>query len=215
MKKILLIICAISIVACSSSDDSDNNDSGNNDLSFYINAKVNGTNFNSGIPVDLSIPTDYGSSNSYQPIYNGAQCVNMNYEPSLYPFFDETKPGMSVGFIGFIGNANLTCAEELDNFDTLFQPDSYGYTDSAYSYGVKVSYATTGDANQVYYTSYGAQDNDASFIITDVEPVDCGFNECVIVSGTFSCRVYNEQDATDFLDITNGEFKLGITSWNP
>ena len=215
MRKFLLLVCTIAMVSCSSSDDSGGG-SDNSGLAFYINADIDGDGFNSGIPTDITVSTDYGASNSWQPRYNNdGQCIDMNYEPSLYPFFDESKPGMSVGFIGFLGNANLTCSDELDNFDTLFPTGSYSFAPDAYNYGVKVSYATSGDASQVYYTSYGSQDGGASFSITNVEPVDCGFKECVIVTGTFSCRVYNEQDATDFLDITNGEFKLTITSWNP
>lgn len=206
----------MSLVACSSSDDSGDGASGNSDLAFYINAVVDGSQFNSGIPIDISVATDYGASNSWQPRYNNdGQCIDMNYEPSLYPFFNESRPGMSVGFIGFLGNSNLTCSDELENFDTLFPTASYSYAPDEYNYGVKVSYATSGDDSQVYYTSYGSQSNNASFNITNIEPIDCGFNECVIVTGTFSCRVYNEQDATDFLDITNGEFKVSITSWNP
>lgn len=215
MRKFILLVLTIAMVSCSSSDDSDG-DSGNSDLAFYINANINGTEFNSGVPTDITVSTDYGASNSWQPRYNNdGQCIDMVYEPSLYPFFDESKPGMSVGFVGFISNANLTCSDELDNFDTLFQTTSYSYAPDEYNYGVKVSYATSNDDSQVYYTSYGSQNSNASFNITNVEPVDCGFKECVIVTGTFSCRVYNEQDVTDFLDLTDGEFKLTVTSWNP
>ncbi len=216
MKKFFVCLLVLVIASCTSSDDSDGGETPSNNLAFYINANIDGGDFNSGIPTDINVATDYGLSDSYQPRYNNdGQCIDMNYEPGLYPFFNESQPHMGVGFIGFIGNANLTCSDELDNFDTLFPLGSYSYTEDAYNYGVKINYATTGDANQVYYNSYGPQDNSASFSITNVEPVDCGFSECVIITGTFSCRVYNEQNPADFLDITDGEFKLVISSFNP
>ena len=215
MKKALLLFCAVLTFSCSSDDDS-NGGTDTSNFAFYINASIGGIALNTGIPTDVSVYTDYGASNSYQPQYhNNGGCVNINYEPSLYPTFNDNSPYMGVGFIGFIENAGLTCSDELDNFDTLFPVGTYSYASGAYAYGAKVNYATTGNASQVYYNSYGAQDANASFSITSVEPFDCGFSKCVIISGTFSCRVYNEQDATDFIDITNGAFKLSITSFNP
>ena len=220
MKKLLSFLCVALFFSCSSDDSNENNPVNNPDinagLAYYINATINGDNYTAGVPSDINENSNYSSSQSYSPQYdNNGGCININYEPSLYPFFNDSLHSMGVGFIGFLNNADISCSEELDNFDTLFPVGSYEYASQSNDYGAKVNYATTADANQVYYNSYGEQNDNASFQITRVEPIDCGFSECLIISGTFSCRLYNENDATDFLDITNGEYKLVLESFNP
>ena len=213
MKKIAIMLLAVFVMACSS----DSNDGPNtSNYSLYIIADVNGQTFESGIDVDAVSNADpYGASLSYQPIYNGPACVDMIYEPGLYPFGDDTLGNMGIGFVRFLSNAGITCAQELDNFDMLFPTGSYTYAMNSDSYGVNINYAPSSDGNSGYYLSYGPQDGSASFQITSIEPYDCGFSQCLFVTGTFSCTLYNEQDPTDTLEITNGIFKLSHRSWNP
>ena len=217
IKYVLPILLAALMFSCSS-DDSNNDDDDNDNpgLAYYTNAKINGTQFSANIPVDVSVGTDYGGSMSYSPQYNNdGACVNINYEPSLYPTFNESLGSMGVGFIGFLRELDLSCSDELTNFDTIFTDGPFSYTDGDYGYGVKVNYATTSDETQQYYTSYGGSQDNSTFQITNVEPTDCGFKECLIITGTFSCNVYNEQDDSDMIEITDGQFKLLLSSFNP
>jgi len=218
MKKTLLILLLALSFSCSSDDSDQPTDTNppDSNLLAYINGEVDGVAFTSSISEDISQNTVYGVSNSYQPQSDSnGQCYNINYEPTLYPTLDETQPYMGVGFIDFLQNAGFSCSEELDNFGLFFFTGNYDYATDAFNFGVKVNYGTSGDSNQVYYNSYGGPQDNSTFVISSVQVVDCGFSKCATIIGTFSCRVYNEQDTTDFKDITNGEYKLIVQSFNP
>lgn len=217
MKKIYAIILLGLLFNCSS-DDNPQADTNNPAASLlvYTTANIGGTQFNAEISSNAAIQSPYGASNSYQPQQNNnGGCININYSPSLFPTFDETLPYVGVGFIQFISEANLTCSDELANFDTLFPVASYDYAANQGDFGGYIEYATKSDGSGSFYTSYGAQDSSASFEITAIEAYDCGFSECLFLTGTFSCKLYNQSDNTDVLDVTNGTFKLSIKSFNP
>lgn len=183
---------------------------------YYIFANIDGVEFESGIEVGATSNFDpYGTAMSFRPIYNGASCVDMIYEPGLYPFGDESLPSMGVGFQLFLGEMGFICAEELENFETLFTNGTFDFAVNDTEYGVSVNYATTSDGTGDYYTSHGPQDNAATFQVTEVseELIDLN-NKYVVVTGIFNCRVYNELDPNDFIDILNGKFKVAILSWN-
>jgi hypothetical protein len=212
MKKSLGLLLLILFYSCES--DNSNDDQNNKNYEIFISALVDGKAFESGVEAGATSNNDpYGSVQSYQTRNNGASCIDINYGPGLYPYGDESLGNMGIGFISFLSNSGLTCADELDNFNTLFPINSYNYVIDEYGYGVSVDYSPENSSD--FYLSYGSQDSSASFKITNVEDLTCGFSKCLNISGTFSCRLYNEDDANDFIDITNGKFKLLIQSFNP
>ncbi len=212
MKKILFGLIGLMILSCS--DDDANTpvivdpylDA--NNIAYYINAKVDGVPFSSA-QIITGVQTTYGSSMSYSGLCGGS----MNYGPSLYPQWDESLPSMGVDFVNLLGNAGLGCSDELTNFETLLSPGSFNYTLNSNTYGVNINYSKGNLVNK-FYDSYGTQDGNAVFTITSVTPKTCGFKKCVDIEGTFSARIYNQVDDTDFIDVTEGIFKLNMESFN-
>lgn len=183
---------------------------------YYLFANINGENFESGIEVgDTSNSDPYGTAMTYLIIYNEAICDDLIYEPGLYPFGDESLPYLGVGFQLFLGEIGITCIEELANFESIFTIGSFDFAMDNTEFGVSVEYSPTSDGNTNYYKSYGAQDNNVTFQVTNVseEQID-GNKKYVVVTGIFNCRVYNELDPNDFIDILNGKFKVPILSYN-
>jgi len=199
MKNLYVLILLGFIFSCSSSEDT----APPLDLTpgaalVYTTANIDGAMFNASISSDITIPSDYGSSYSYQRQFNNnGGCININYTASLFPTLNDVLPYVGVGFIGFMSEANLTCSDELENFDSLFPAGSYSYAENESTYGAKIEHATASDGSGNFYTSYGPQDSSASFVI-----------------GTFSCTLYNESDNTDTINVTDGTFKLSMKSFN-
>lgn len=216
MKNLYIFILLGLIFSCSSSEDAPPVDITPATLLVYTTANIDGVAFDAQISTDVTVQSDYGTSYSYQPQQNqNGGCDNINYSASLYPTFNEALPYVGVGFNRFIIEQNRDCFEELDYFDQLFPIASYDYSTGEYNYGVTVEYATKSDGSGIFYTSYGPQDSSASFEVTAIEAYDCGFNECMFLTGTFTCKLYNSQDTTDTVEVTNGTFKLSFKSYNP
>ena len=110
----------------------------------------------------------------------------------------------------FLEEAEFNCNQETANFDNLIDTGSYNYSAGEDDYGVYVSYAE----NDEYYTSYGAQNSDAAFQVTSVTSLDCAPKACLLIEGTFSCTLYNQQDSSDTIEVTNGKFKVVMESYN-
>jgi len=211
MKKILFGLIGLMILSCSDDDATPpvivDPALDSNNIAYYINAKVDGVQFSSA-QIITGIQTTYGSSMSYY----GLCGANMNYGPNLYPQWDESLPSMGVDFVNLLGNAGLGCYDELQNFETLLSPGTYNYTLNSSTYGVGINYSKGNVVNK-FYNSYGAQDSSATFTIISVTPGTC-VSKCVDIVGTFSARIYNQSDANDYIDVTEGTFKLNMSSYN-
>ncbi len=184
--------------------------SGGSTAGRYISASID------GVPFFIQEDNIYGGSMSHSPLIDGGgACTDIAYGPNLYPVGDESQPSMGVWFYQFLTAAGLTCADENQNFDAIFQTGSYNYSSDEFQLGGGIQYYT-GIVDGNTYVSFGTQDQSASFVITNVTPQDCPnpLLECVEIEGTFTCTLYNEQDATDTIEITNGEFRLGLSSYN-
>lgn len=157
--------------------------------------------------------SNYNTAQSYQPTYMEASCIEMNYYPGIYPYEDETFESMGIGLIGFLNQAGLnSCSEELANFETLFPVSNFNFAEDEYGFGVYVNYFS-GTGTSLSYNSFGAQSG-ATFEITEVVSIDCVIYKCVEVTGSFSCRLYNDSDTSDIIDVRDGVFKLVIQSFN-
>jgi len=62
---------------------------------------------------------------------------------------------------------------------------------------------------RIYYSSRFGDNTDASFKITSVSELENGLFE---VEGNFNCKLYSNNDETDFKELKNGTFKIKIKS---
>jgi len=115
--------------------------------------------------------------------------------------------------IGFIFQ-NFNLIDELSVFDTLLEENTFNYTQDANGQGVSIKYFETSNGTGLVYTSYGSQDNTASFEIIEVEILDCEPKRCVNVYGTFTATLYNASNSSETIVINNGTFKLKVESFN-
>jgi len=179
----------------------------------YINATVDGEIIKTEIP--FFGDSDYEANINYtEQTDNTSSCINLKYEPGLNPIQDLTLPKFNVGFVGFLDETTQNCNDELSVFDTLLEENTFNYTQDANGQGVSIKYFETSNGTGLVYTSYGSQDNTASFEIIEVEILDCEPKRCVNVYGTFTATLYNASNSSETIVINNGTFKLKVESFN-
>jgi len=217
-KLLSILLLSFVIISCNKNKTNEEEEVADDTVQYeyYLQGNIDGVDFESGIEVGATSNFDpYGTAMSYQPVFNGAACVDMIYEPGLYPFGNKSLGSLNIGFQLFLGELGLTCPEEIANFESIFSNGSYSFAASESDYGVTIGYALTSDGTSDYYISYGAQDNAATFQITDVSEEQIELNKkYVVVTGIFNCRIYNDSDPNDSVDILNGKFKVPILSYN-
>ncbi|MCK7590360.1 hypothetical protein M0G43_07230 [Subsaxibacter sp. CAU 1640] len=207
------------IFACSSNDspsDSSNFDSA--DYIYFMSGKINGEPFLFGQRVDATT-LDYspGLSNTlpavcaYYPDTGG-----YNYHPFLYPNLDdENRPSIGMEFVRF-----HLCSDEAyqsETFNDKFPIGEYDFASSNEpSNGptgkVGVNYnpiATQGP----FYDTYGGDQTGSYFSIISSIPANSYILEvqvgtAQIIEGNFAVKLYNTEDSSDVITITDGRFKM-------
>ena len=184
------------------------------DFFAFINAEVNGDQIETAIPSTGIV--EYKATISYLQHDDGnGNCVNYNYKTGLEPISNNSLPYFNVSFNKFLDETIQDCMTEIDDFETLFQSTSYSYALTAQDYGVNIRYSFVENGITKVYSSYGTQSTLSEFIITNFEIKDCTPKKCLNVFGTFSGRLYNVIDESEFIDVTNGDFKVRVQSYNP
>jgi hypothetical protein len=205
MKKLLLLALSVALFSCSSDSDSDStSDSG----VAYIKGKLDGTAFN--YTFNNSMSDEYFYSAIQSTSSDGGDAV-YSYGGMMYPM--TFTPSISVAFDGMVATSDP--AEESALFDAAFDnaPENY-LTDAQYQNderGVDVQYeAANGD---FYNTVYGSQSGSSFNVTSVVEGTDGGLKTATI-KGTFSCKLYNSDNAADVINLTNGSFKIIVREDN-
>ncbi|NQY04889.1 MAG: hypothetical protein HRT68_01495 [Flavobacteriaceae bacterium] len=207
MKKLFfLAICiALALVSCESSDDDNNNSSDE----YYLNATINGE------PVSFGFSTN-ATQSDHLMFGTGvltALCP-YTYPGGFYPNLDESLPTASFDFTNFY-QGPCSGEDEVAVFNTLFPVGSYPYVNNPDTeIGVDFNFSYVANGN-TYYTSSDGDQTGSTFNITSSEEFNFlllgdlySFNQ--IVTGTFSCTLYNANDPSDTLEVTNGTFRLFI-----
>lgn len=179
------------------------------DFYAFINARVSGTQINTEIP-STGIPNYQATIGYLQKDDVSGNCENYNYNAGVSPISNSGLPSFKVGFIGFLDETIQSCSDELSVFETLFEVDSYDYALTAQGNGVNIKHTNTNTT----YSSFGMQDASANFNITGIEIKDCGVKKCINVIGTFNVRLYDVNDPNEFIDVTEGRFKVRVQSFN-
>lgn len=172
---------------------------------FYITGKVNGDQFLFGFDEDAA-ESDYlvgigfiGESGTNPCIYS--------YQASLDTNLDDSLPSGNFVFKRFYdGN----CNDELIVFNSLFAIGRVNFTGNDQEKGI--IYEFQDGMGNFYSTKFGEQTNSNFSITESVEANKLligdvySFNQKI--SGTFSCKLYNESNLEDVLEITDGKFTV-------
>ncbi|WP_298348203.1 hypothetical protein [uncultured Dokdonia sp.] len=231
MKKFQLFLVSIlcSLFLNCSTDDTDSTENQMVDSSeylYFVSGKINGESFVYGLRNDAT-------SLDYQIIsripLEGAVCATsqdqgldykVTYGSSIYPNFDneDSQPSLGFNFVRF-----YRCSSEESSsqaFNSLFPTGNYEYALDDNSSGtmgqIGIDYSPIASDVSTYYESYGANDASNSFTITSTASNNDSLlgtlvNVRQIIEGTFTVRLYNVNDASDFVDITDGQFKITVS----
>ena len=217
-KTLLLLLCII-IQACSS-DSSVNNDSektNTDDYLYFISGEIDGEDFLYGLetePTSIEYSNVFGTSGVCTS--DNADYSGINYDAGVYPY---SSAGSSIifDFVRFYLCSNTQT--EIEAFNNSFPVKVYTLADTDSSYSdadssIAMSYSPNVN-NDLYYTSFDGDAIHGSFTITkSTEKNEYLLNRLVNVyqeiEGTFSTTLYNVDDVSDSVQITDGKFKLQV-----
>jgi len=114
-------------------------------------------------------------------------------------------------------NSNCDNEKEIEAFKSLlFTPKSYSYDIGSEDLVIKFGFSPNTNQDKYFITSNGDQTG-SSFTITSSKfnkPLTF-FNQFEVsrtIEGSFNCKLYNEQDNTEKLELTEGKFRLVVFS---
>lgn len=227
VKNLFLIAIAftISLQSCSKTDSENELEKEDTDAidaseySYYISGKMNGKEFIYG-------RKEMDTNPNYQLVHSSpledAVCAygrdqgldyKVSYSSTIYPIFDneDSQPSMSIDFIRFYGCSESQSSSEV--FNSLFSIDEYDYANDDNSSGASkhmgIIYSPIATGNK-YYESYGETQSSSIFEITYSEDNNYFNLYSQSVEGKFSVKLYNVDDSSDVIEITEGKFKIPV-----
>ena len=222
-RQLLVLIILTSIGLGCSSDDSESNqnmDIDNSEYLYFISGKINGESFLYGQRSD-------DTSLNYQIVSSipleGAACAyssdqgldyKISYGSSIYPNFDneDSQPRIGINLIRFYRCSDSQSSTEV--FNDMFSVGNYEYSidndDSGIMRQIGIDYSPIASSSDEYYESYGTIESSNSFAITDSQENN-SFSQSQLIEGEFSAKLYNVNDSSDFVEITEGRFKITIS----
>ncbi|UKM65999.1 DUF5025 domain-containing protein [Flavobacteriaceae bacterium GSB9] len=186
------------------------------DYLYYISGKIDGEPFIFGQKLD-------DSSLKYSNIIGGSlsgicaygDSYGINYEVGVYPGFSENLASINFEFIRlYLCGQTPTQAEQ---FNSLFPVKSYTIASSNDNLnGTTGAVGATYSPNvgeDTYYTSYGGDQTNSYFEITSSVEMNQYLLEVLVnvaqeIEGNFAITLYNYDDPSDVITITDGKFKL-------
>lgn len=225
MKKLSLLLGLLILTNCSSEDNnSASNQINPDDYVYYISGKINGEDFVYGQLADATVldysQPDYGNSITTNCAYN-PDTGGLNYACGVYPNLDsEARPSMSFDFIRF-----YLCDPNFDNnagetFNDAFPIGIYNTAvsnndNNGTTGAVSLNYRPDSTNNMLFYNSLGDNQAGNSFEITSSTNFNQIFGSQVLsisqlIEGTFSYTLYNTENPSDVIEITEGKFKLYV-----
>jgi hypothetical protein len=205
MKKLLLLLTAITLFSCGGSDDTTPVVPTSTNSIAYIRANVDGTALNYTM-------TSYLVSNYYMGFENGFQSDGFTRS---YYYGSSLRPAGSAGIDNDISidfeNMIITNDESAETaaFYDAFDPVPTNFISSAQNdlhvKGISVSYTKAG-VN--YSTLAGSQSGSSMTITSSVSGIEAGGSAKIkTIIGTFNCKLYNF-DTLEMITVTGGQFKI-------
>ncbi|MEP0266070.1 hypothetical protein [Dokdonia sp.] len=217
LKLSVLLFASVLLMTSCSSDDNGGDSGGNieTDFDFFISFKADGELVEMGFALDDFDPS-FQHSISYTDFLSGTSCFR-TCSPGIFSVNDNSIPQAGVSFYRFL-DAFCTSADGAV-FNTLFPVGNYSYSSTDAENGVGFEYSPDIPDSPFYLTTGGGSQSDSnSFTITSSEEDNTlfagGTSYGQIVSGTFSCTVFNQLDDNDTLAITEGVFRLRVETSN-
>lgn len=215
----LLILCFITLYACSSDNSNDDTPQSINteDCAYFISGKIDGKDFLYGLesqPTSIDYYSIHGVSGGCTN--DNSSYSGLNYSSGVYA---DAAKGQSIGFefIRFYLCSNPKSKVEVFNDSFPIKNYSLSESDSSISGtdgSIGISYSPNIDED-LYFTSYGGNSVNGSFKITkSTEKNEYLLNQLVNayqeIEGTFSCTLYSIDNPAETIEITNGKFKLQV-----
>lgn len=217
MKKLFLLLLSIPLFSCSKTEDvvapvvpevSDAN------AIAYFKASLNGVTLDYTQINPLS-PFSYGFYTGFQ---SGPGYFDRSYHYGCFMQpapFSSSYPKIEITFSNMY-NTNNTISQS-DAFYNLFAPTPTNFLTSAQlsslTKGLDVSYRSP---NDVQYSSLQGSQVGSNISITSVtNGFAPGTNlKAVTLVGTVNCKLYNYNNVSDVITLTNGKFKLVFKQLN-
>ncbi len=209
---ILLLSLTLFISCGSNEEDPLDNDT----YLWYFSGKLNGEPFIYGQKNDISNQTYFVATSNTLPSTCAYSSENgFSFNSGIYPNFDESLPTMDIEF-----NRMHLCSSDLSTievFNNLFPVKEYEFSindddKDANAGKVGMYYSPSADSYD-YYTTYYDNTSENYFEITKSTENNIYFGTEIYsagqtIEGNFSIKLYNVNDPTDFVEITDGKFKM-------
>ncbi|MEW5676741.1 hypothetical protein ABGT15_10540 [Flavobacterium enshiense] len=212
MKKVLLLLLSVSLFSCSNDEDSAQ-PAPSNEIA-YFRASLNGEALNySQTSYTASSTHEYGYSNGFsmngfdRAFYYG--CV-MRPTTSI-----EFYPQIDLTFTGLITTADYSAetAGFYDAFALTALPTNF-VTMAQENDGVKGVYVHYESTDGTRYSSLSGDQTGSTVAYTSSTSGTEGGLKTQTVTGTVSCKLYNESNPSDVIVLTNGQYKLNYIEFD-
>jgi hypothetical protein len=210
MKKIILIAFAAVLFSCSS-DDSSNDDNNTSGVAF-VKGKMDNVAFDYTFNNTANDTYLYNALSGFSGLgfdrwyYYGGSLTKFTpptFAPAFYiswnnMFFGQNgdEAGESAAFFTTVGTLP-------SNFLTVAQDD-------AHNPGLDIAFEKE---DGTYYSSKDGSQTGSALSVTNYTQNTTNGVKTMTVVGTFSCKLYNTDDPTDVIVVTDGSFKLILSEF--
>ena len=210
MKKLFLLALPFVMFSCSSDDDNTYYPPipPAGDAYAYMRGDMDGAAFNYTYNLnDITGQTAYGPITS---ITGGGSITSgsFSYGGMFSPIGNFDK------FI-IVGFNNMYTGGDQDETENFYEtmttlPTNYidFAQDNVFLKGVDVSYTVS---DNLTYSSMGGSQTGSTFTVTNATEGMDGPYKIKTITGTFSCKLYNRDDSSDVINVTNGTYKVVLT----
>jgi hypothetical protein len=209
MKKFLLFACVALLVSCGSDDNAPENNDDNTAGVAYIRGKRDNTTFDYTFynTVDDAFLYSGGtgfSGEGFDRWYyysGGVMAFNPpNFAPEFYIAWNHAYFGAN----GDEAGESAAFYDTVGDLPTNFLTDAQN---QAHVAGLEIVYKS---ADGTIYASTGGSQSGSSLSVNGSTPGGSAADgtQNVTILGTFSCKLYNTDDATDVINVTDGTFKI-------
>ena len=213
MKKILLLLLPLALISCSS----------DNDNETVTEQPVNAVTFIKGTLDGQPLEYTFIESESTQALYtytsgySGSGFTNYYYYAGMFlPYNDFNGPSVILGWNNMVvGNHS----SETESFPTAFAtvPTNFltSSQDDSRMKGVEITYQTS-RGGEVYYSTKDGSQAGSTFTVTSAASGTDALTglKTQIITGTFSCKLYNQNDQTDVKTLTGGTYKVIVREFD-
>ena len=192
-------------------DGGGDDDDGSVDTVFFITFRADGE------LIDMRFDSASTSADFLPNMsYSGSGDCNRDYSPGLNNNGDNSTPQSGLDFYNLLTLNDLcNTTSESEAINLAFPIGNYSYSSSDNEYGVGFGYAPSPDTN--YLSVEGAQSG-SSFEIQSSEESNIFvagnlFEAGQIITGRFSCTIYDEINPGESIVITDGSFRLRVSGF--